>query len=78
MKFLILLSVIIPQLTSANGLKVVDYKNETSETKTKADVDARPALSAEDMKKLQEDIQKIKKNQEDQRRFLEQLDNEDN
>lgn len=61
---------------SAEGLKKVNYQNETSDTKSQSSPEAG-SLSAEDAKKMMADIEVIKKKQAEQQKALEELEKEE-
>jgi hypothetical protein len=81
MKFIIIIfSIIVSQVTFAEGLKKVDYKNKTSESQQPAVLngDAGAAtLSEEDAKKVMEQINTIKANQEASQKLLEELEKDE-
>jgi hypothetical protein len=66
-----------------SGLKTTNYQDATTETKTSpiagSGVDeTSPELSAEQSKKLMEDVANLKKNQAESQKVLDEMENEDN
>jgi len=80
MKTIILSLIALTLPTWGQGLKKVDFKNQTTDSQSTQtpSLQGEASITPEQMKELQENISKLKKNQEEQRKFLEQLDNEDN
>lgn len=64
---------------SGGGLKKVNYQDQTSDTKSPPDggQSQGAALSAEDQKKLMQDLETIKAKQADSQKILDKLDKED-
>jgi len=72
--------VLLCNLSLADGLKKVDYKNETTESQRPAILNSEAGgatLSDEEAKKVMEQIQTIKANQEASHKMLEELEKEE-
>ncbi len=65
-----------------SGLKTTNYKDATSETNSPGGAspgeESAPALTADQSKKLMDDIAVLKKNQADSQKILDEMENEDN
>lgn len=60
----------------AQGLKKVDYQDKTIETNQASEQNPLAGASPEQLEKLMKDAQKIKSNQAEAQKYLEELDKE--
>ncbi len=73
----VLLSLFFTQFTFAEGLKKVDYKNQTTESEKKGSSEAAPSLSPEQTKQLMDQVEDLKKKQVENQKFMDELENDE-
>jgi hypothetical protein len=73
---LLMVSIVTFSVYAEEELKKVDYANETSDAKSPS-MPPESTLTPEQSKQLMEDIEKVKKNQAEAQKMLEELDREE-
>lgn len=78
MKILGLCLLLSSSLSFAEGLKKINYENQTSETKSQESAaTASPSLSKEQTDQLMKELEVLKKRQEESQKILDDLEKEE-